>query len=52
MTRRAMEQQSAPGTNPATSVSNGLFTVELDFGPDVFTGANRWLAITSPNPES
>ena len=27
------------------SVSNGLFRVVLDFGPDVFTGPGRWLEI-------
>jgi hypothetical protein len=26
-------------------VTNGLFTATLDFGADVFTGAERWLAI-------
>ena len=32
-------------TNSATAVSNGLFTVTLDFGPGVFPGAPRWLDI-------
>ena len=34
-----------PLTNSATSVSNGLFTVTLDFGAGVFPGAERWLEI-------
>jgi hypothetical protein len=34
-----------PLTNPAVSVSNGLFAVMLDFGAGVFTGADRWLEI-------
>ncbi len=34
---------SATLTNSAVSVSNGLFTVTLDFGPGIFTGANEWL---------
>src|SRR6266545_332434 len=37
--------QAGPLTNAATSVSDGLFTVTLDFGSGVFDGANRWLEI-------
>ena len=32
-------------TNSSVSVTNGLFTVSLDFGAGIFTGANRWLEI-------
>jgi hypothetical protein len=34
---------SASVTNSAVAVSNGLFTVTLDFGPGIFTGTNGWL---------
>jgi hypothetical protein len=34
-----------PVTNAATGVSNGVFTAQLDFGTNVFTGAGRWLQI-------
>ena len=30
----------------AVPVTNGLFNVILDFGPDIFTGPARWLEIT------
>ena len=35
---------AGPITNPATAVSNGLFTVSLDFG-SVFDGTSLWLQI-------
>ena len=34
-----------PVTASAVVVTNGLFTVPLDFGPNVFTGEDRWLDI-------
>lgn len=32
-------------TNSAVAISNGLFTVTLDFGAGVFDGTSRWLEI-------
>ena len=34
-------------TNTATPVSNGLFTVVLNFGPGIFTGSNYWLDLAA-----
>ncbi|HTY86704.1 MAG TPA: tail fiber domain-containing protein [Candidatus Acidoferrum sp.] len=36
---------AGPVTNSATTVSNGLFTTMVDFGPGVFTGTSNWLEI-------
>jgi photosystem II stability/assembly factor-like uncharacterized protein len=36
---------AGPITNSAVAVSNGLFTVSLDFGSNVFFGPPRWLDI-------
>ena len=36
---------SAPLTNSATAVNNGLFTTTLDFGAGIFNGTNCWLQI-------
>lgn len=36
---------AGPVTNSALAVSNGLFTVQLDFGAGVFDGSDRWLEI-------
>src|ERR1039457_2311090 len=38
-------QAAAPVTNAATAVTNGLFTVTLDFGIGVFNGTSYWLQI-------
>ena len=37
---------AGPVTNNGVIVSNGLFTVLVDFGPGAFTGATNWLEIT------
>src|ERR1051325_1572597 len=37
--------QGGPLASAGTAVSNGLFTVVLDFGAMPFTGADRWLEI-------
>src|SRR5580700_3946951 len=36
---------AGPVTNSATTLTNGLFTTLVDFGPDVFTGASNWLEL-------
>ena len=36
---------AGPITNSPVAVSNGLFTVTLDFGDGVFAGEARWLEI-------
>lgn len=36
---------AGPITKSAVAVSNGLFTVTLDFGANVFTGDARWLQV-------
>jgi microcystin-dependent protein len=36
---------AGPVTNSAVTVSNGLLTVALDFGPGVFTGTNYWVEL-------
>jgi hypothetical protein len=36
---------AGPVTNSAVAVTNGLFTVPLNFGPGIFTGTNYWLEI-------
>jgi len=41
----AGRMQGSRLTNSATAVSNGLFTVTLDFGAGMFFGADRWLEV-------
>jgi hypothetical protein len=41
----ATNQIGSALTNLATPVTNGLFTVTLDFGTGVFTGPPRWLEV-------
>ena len=36
---------AGPVTNNAVCVTNGLFTVLIDFGSGVFTGQTNWLEI-------
>ena len=36
---------AGPVTNSAVAVTNGLFSVQMDFGPGVFTGLPAWLQI-------
>ena len=38
-------QVGTPLTNSTVAVTNGLFTVVLDFGGGVFTGAGRWIQV-------
>ena len=37
-------------TRPAVNVSNGVFTVQLDFGANAFPGADRYLQIAVKRP--
>lgn len=36
---------AGPVTNSPMTISNGLFTVSLDFGAGVFDGSSRWLEV-------
>src|SRR6185369_5246356 len=37
---------AGPITKSSVGISNGVFTVALDFGAGVFTGPDRWLEIS------
>jgi len=41
--------QAAPIETNGVPVTNGVFTVRLDFGSSVFTGAQRWLEVAVKN---
>ncbi len=43
-------QIGAAITRPAVTVSNGIFTVSLDFGANAFSGAARYLEIAVKKP--
>src|SRR6184192_3223258 len=44
--------QGSPNTvtNPSVQVTNGVFTVQLDFGADAFSGGDRFLEINVRHP--
>jgi hypothetical protein len=44
-TSNAVTAIAGPVTNNAVNVTNGLFTVQIDFGAGVFTGQTNWLQI-------
>jgi hypothetical protein len=43
-------QVAGPMAVNGVSVANGLFTVQIDFGSDVFNGDSRWLEIAVRSP--
>ena len=44
-TSNAVTTIAGPVTNDAVNVTNGMFTVQIDFGAEVFTGQTTWLQI-------